>query len=246
MQTVGEILRNERENKGLSVKDVATATSIRALYIEAIEEGNYTVIPGEVYVKGFIRNYANFLELNGPEMVGLYRRQQAPPVTPDAGDAAASTTAAAAVSGAPAATAGSFRWILAGAAVVVIAGAVWWFNSRPDTPLPVPRQSVQNQTPAPNQPGQQPIPAPAATPQSKPIVLSVKYSGDCWTQVVADGKEIYEGIARSGQSLSWEASKNLTIKLGNAGSAEATYNGQPVGKLGDKGEVVVKTFTAKN
>lgn len=236
MQTVGEVLRNEREKRELSVKDVETATSIRALYITAIEEGNYKIVPGEVYLKGFIRNYANYLGLNGPEMVDLYRRQQIPPVA-GAGDAAASATAAA---HAPAAAGGLAKWLLAGAVAAVIAGAAWWVSSQSAAPLPVPPHSEQKEPAAPNQ-----SPLPAVTPQSKPVVLTVKYSGDCWTQVIADGKEIYQGIARNGDSLSWDATQSLTIKLGNAGSVEAAYNGQPIGKLGDKGEVIVKTFTAK-
>ena len=45
---VGDILRREREKQGLSILDVEQETSIRALYLEAIEKGQYDVLPGDV------------------------------------------------------------------------------------------------------------------------------------------------------------------------------------------------------
>lgn len=65
---VGDILRRERERQNLSIKDIEQSTSIRALYIEAIENGNYDKLPGTVYAKGFIKNYGNFLKLNGDDL----------------------------------------------------------------------------------------------------------------------------------------------------------------------------------
>ena len=69
---IGDILRQERERQNLTVKDIEQGTSIRALYIEAIENGDYQTLPGEVYTKGFIRNYANFLKLDADDCVGRY------------------------------------------------------------------------------------------------------------------------------------------------------------------------------
>lgn len=48
---VGEILRREREKQGLSIADVAGETSIRDVYLEAIEKGDYDALPGDVYAK---------------------------------------------------------------------------------------------------------------------------------------------------------------------------------------------------
>ncbi|ETJ28943.1 hypothetical protein Q604_UNBC16509G0001, partial [human gut metagenome] len=44
-------------------------------YLEAIEDGNYDIIPGQVYVKGFIRNYGNYLDLDGDRLVKVYQGQ---------------------------------------------------------------------------------------------------------------------------------------------------------------------------
>ncbi|MBR1646846.1 MAG: helix-turn-helix domain-containing protein [Selenomonadaceae bacterium] len=64
---LGNTLRAERERQNLSVEDIEQGTSIRALYIEAIENGEYDKLPGEVYTRGFIKNYAKFLGLDGDE-----------------------------------------------------------------------------------------------------------------------------------------------------------------------------------
>lgn len=76
MATIGETLRLERQRKGLKVKDAEAALHIRSTYLEALEEDDYELIPGDVYVKGFIRNYATFLGLDGKQMVDHYKIQR--------------------------------------------------------------------------------------------------------------------------------------------------------------------------
>ena len=73
---VGNILQSEREKQGLTIKDIENETSIRALYIESIEKGNQKALPSEVYVKGFIRNYAEFLHLDADALVQQYRTER--------------------------------------------------------------------------------------------------------------------------------------------------------------------------
>lgn len=242
METVGEILRREREKKGLTVKDVENATSIRALYISSIEEGNYSAIPGEVYLKGFIRNYANFLGLNGEEMVNLYRQSHTQ-----------QTIEPAAIKTEVSASAFPVKWLVAGVTGVIIAGAVWWFMAwhQPKSPAPEVKLAPVAPVPSPTVPAQPPqstqtLPVPAGQPPAKikPVVITAKYTDACWTSVTADGKEIYEGTPNAGDSFTWEAERNIVIKLGNAGGVELSHNGQSLGKLGAKGEVIVKSFAA--
>ena len=75
---IGDLLRAERERQNLSIKDVERGTSIRSLYIEAIEKGEYKTLPGEVYTKGFIRNYANFLKLDADAAVKQFNEERHP------------------------------------------------------------------------------------------------------------------------------------------------------------------------
>ncbi|PFM79627.1 helix-turn-helix domain-containing protein [Bacillus sp. AFS077874] len=58
MTELGKYLREAREAKGLSIDDVQELTKIQKRYLEAIEEGNYEILPGQFYVRAFIRQYA--------------------------------------------------------------------------------------------------------------------------------------------------------------------------------------------
>ena len=254
MQTVGEILRSEREKQGLTVKDIETATSIRALYIQAIEEGNYSIAPGEVYLKGFIRNYAAYLGLDSQQMLEIYRQSKNPPAPePEQSEAAdsiktpdrrresrANRNVQEAKSGQSTSTA---KWMGIALGVAIIAGAGWWYAFAAQKPSNPPQQLTPIPAPAPVQPSVSPA-APATPPvKTKPVVITVKITDDCWAQVFADGKEVYEGLLKSGESRTWEADSAIAVKFGNAGAAEFTHNGRNIGKLGAPGEVVTRTFT---
>ena len=72
MDKIGDLLYTERRKKGLEIADVEHATGISGVYLNALEQSRYDVLPGEVYVKGFLRNYANYLGLDGSHLVQLY------------------------------------------------------------------------------------------------------------------------------------------------------------------------------
>jgi cytoskeleton protein RodZ len=76
MESVGQKLRESREQHNFSIEQVARDTHISKQYLEALEEENFTTIPGETYIIGFLRNYAEYLSLNPEEIVTLYKNIQ--------------------------------------------------------------------------------------------------------------------------------------------------------------------------
>ena len=72
MSSIGNILRTERETQGRTLTEVSKAVYIKTNYLSALEEENFAAIPGEVYVKGFIRAYASYLGMDGEELVAQY------------------------------------------------------------------------------------------------------------------------------------------------------------------------------
>ena len=76
MDNVSKMLKEARLAKGLSLEEAEAATSIRKLYLDAVEEGEFDKIPGDVFTKGIIRTYGNFLGLNGPDLVNIYTEQR--------------------------------------------------------------------------------------------------------------------------------------------------------------------------
>lgn len=73
MAEIGIKLRARREELGFTLAYVQAETKIRQKYLEAVENGDDAIIPGEVYAKGFIRAYANFLGFDGLDLMRKYR-----------------------------------------------------------------------------------------------------------------------------------------------------------------------------
>jgi hypothetical protein len=69
---IGHSLREARERQGLGYPEIELATKIRAKYIRALEEENFTSIPGDAYIRGFLRTYAEYLGLDGDVYVDEY------------------------------------------------------------------------------------------------------------------------------------------------------------------------------
>jgi cytoskeleton protein RodZ len=66
MATVAEQLRLAREEQKLTIYQAAETTKIKTEHIRALEAGQYDVFSAPVYIRGFVRNYAKFLKLDGP------------------------------------------------------------------------------------------------------------------------------------------------------------------------------------
>ncbi len=64
MDELGSILRDAREMKGLTLAEVQEQIRINSQYLDALEEGNYHLLPTQVHLRGFLRNYARFLDLD--------------------------------------------------------------------------------------------------------------------------------------------------------------------------------------
>jgi cytoskeletal protein RodZ len=79
-EDLGWRLGRVREERGLSVEQVAGAIHLRRHYVQALEAGKFSDLPGAAYVRGYLRRYAEFLELNVMEMLALYDQlEPAPP-----------------------------------------------------------------------------------------------------------------------------------------------------------------------
>jgi cytoskeleton protein RodZ len=71
---IGEVLRSTRSRLGLDIFTVERETKIRTVYLDALENEDWAVLPGPTYVKGFLRTYATYLGLDADALVDEYRR----------------------------------------------------------------------------------------------------------------------------------------------------------------------------
>lgn len=246
-KTVGAILKEARLAKGISLADAEKGTSIRSRYLQAVENDEYDKTPGEVFLKGIIRNYGNFLGLNGPELVNEYK-------------ASAAGMAAEAVrsqgirevdkvrlniqlkekrdigSGT-----GRFempklpmKQCLAGLAAVAVLAAGYFaipatINYFKNMPKEEAKQTEQVKPEAK---------APAVLDK---VTVDLEAEGDCWLEASADGKELFAGILHAKESKHFEAKDKLIVKYGNIGVVRIKVNGEAVDLKGEHG-VAVKTY----
>lgn len=259
---VGYTLRQERERQNLTIEDIEQGTSIRVLYIEAIENGEYDKLPGTVYTKGFIKNYAKFLGLDADAMVKEFmgdvaelsgankipaaeetpaqipeKKPEPQPVKQEKKNFGYSIEEKSRSSG-----------ILIIAAVVliaVLAGGIWsWLSGSDGEVAKVDTPTEQTQPATPEEPADNPVPVANANPApADGVVIQARFNDACWMLVTVDGAVVLEGVVDGGQTLSWEGKENINFRLGNAGAVEFFQNGQSLGVFGGVGDVVDKTFT---
>lgn len=74
MKTVGEIIHSERVNRNLSLEQLSHLTKIDIKYLEAIEKNDFSTLPSETFIKGFIRNISLRIDKNPDELVAIFRR----------------------------------------------------------------------------------------------------------------------------------------------------------------------------
>ncbi len=245
---IGKALKAAREARGLSLNDVEADIKIRHKYLEALENEDYRVLPGKVYVKGFLRNYARYLGLNSDEIIAMYINEHAveEELEPDVTEAAP-------------AKGGNGKRLALGlllAGIILAVGVFAIIPSLQEKEQVNKRPSGQQenyigdkeQTPAPegnkeNLSGEPNIPAPSPEVEGVNLTLNVTEKPS-WMQVVVDGQTQFTGEVAPGQSKSFRGQERIWIKLGNAGDVEVQFNGKNIGVLGQRGDVVDKEFKA--
>jgi cytoskeletal protein RodZ len=75
LSELADVLRKARQEKGMSLVDIQEATKIQRRYLEAIESGNFAVLPGHFYVRAFIKSYAEAVGLDAEELMNQYKSE---------------------------------------------------------------------------------------------------------------------------------------------------------------------------
>jgi cytoskeleton protein RodZ len=76
MTDFGQRIRRERESRGVSLREMSEATKIAKRYLEALERNDFDALPGGVFVRGYIRNYAEHLGLDPEPLLEEYQRER--------------------------------------------------------------------------------------------------------------------------------------------------------------------------
>lgn len=289
MGELGQLLREARERKRVSLEEVEQVTRIRQKFLTALEEEDFAALPAETYVKGFLRTYAKYLELDPQEVMALYegRGVKDKATLPKPGFFQPLNISMVAP-----------HWLTAdlviGILLIVVllafgSWAVWhylppvfkaqWLS--PQTiPIPSPSATISIVLPTATStapPTTTPTPAPTQTPIATPTALPVvptstptrvptptsvpTYTSTprvsagievelriveyAWLRVIVDGEQVFVGSLEAGTTQIWRGEKSIAIRCGNAGGVEAIVNGEPLGLLGERGQVVDMEWLAE-
>jgi transcriptional regulator with XRE-family HTH domain len=203
---VGEFLRRERELRHISLDDVAERTKISRRYLEAIEEGEYDRLPGETFVRGFIRSYAQSVGLDPADTLLMYHQSRMAHEIPSLRTARTSQVK-------HAWNERSLLWLLV--AGVVIVGGVF--------------VSIVGFLEGPSLLGliSSPRPDAANTPAGgAPLVLTAIADSDTWLRVTIDEQEPQDMLLRAGQSTRWIGRDRFVLSIGNARATRLRLNGR--------------------
>ncbi len=236
--TPGNVLRPERENQNLSLKDIAQKLKINVEYLKAIEDDNYSLLPAEVFTKAYLRIYAETLGLDSKHILTLYKNRQGE--EPVIAAAAPGKTIDFAALKQRFITA--FPWrpsmVLPFIAVLVIVAMVFMLreDKKPAVTKTVPEvtQALPEETQA------LPVVEREQSGHTPPEELQLKIIADeiTWVSVSADNGTPREWLLRAGESVTVQAFEQFALKIGNAGGTMLLLNGKDVGSLGPHGKVV--------
>jgi cytoskeleton protein RodZ len=273
MTFIGERLRRERLQKRLSLEKISLETKIGVRLLEAIEAEQFEKLPGGVFRRSFVLQYARALGVDPDEIAGeLQQLSQFDevPATPAPQMHAAGEDREGFgfqlrgdLSGVGRSTLGS---LIAAIGVMLACALIysWWQTPREAHNSKVaiastepPKQTAPAQAPAvvPPEPAPAPDPVPVAVPAQPPpavvaaaasnAALRVGLSADekTWISISSDGKNVFSNSLEPHETKLVEASAKVRLLVGNAGGVEISLNGKPIGPIGPRGQVRIVELT---
>ncbi len=244
---LGKKLRQVREQKMMSLEQVAAKTLIQPRILNAIEQGKLEQLPEPVYTHGFIRRYAEALDLNGAEFASAF------PAKPGMQRRSANRKQLPASPLRPIHLYVLYVVLIAAAA----SGLSYLTNRATSIPQPLPQSeatppaSTSTKASPPNAssatgPEKSLAPTQKAPGPNQPVNVGVTLQQDSWMEVIVDGKRQFEGVLPRGTKRSWTAKENLTVRAGNAGGVLVTYSDVQAKPMGANGAVEELTIRAKD
>jgi cytoskeletal protein RodZ len=229
MGSFGEKLRRERDLRGISLREIAERTKISVRFLQALEEDRIDVLPGGLFPRAFVKQYALFLGLDVEKTVADFVAAH--------GDAPPELKMAALPARRMPLSLGQIFL-----AVVALLAVVLTFRRGGEAQRARPEPSPTAIAAAPavlptDRVYPSPATAPASTTSSDGLVLTMTAQQDCWVEVRADGETVVNRVLAEGESQTFEAQGEIVLSVGNAGGLSLRVNDRPARPLGRSGEV---------
>ena len=256
-RTVGARLREAREKRGVSLRQIANSTRISVMSLEALERSDLSRLPGGIFTRAFIRAYAQEVGLDPDRMIQDFIAELPP-------EAATATAHPAAIEDGEKldsdrkAVATALRLALVSLPII---GLVIYYGTHgtPAAPARTAAPVGDSHPPAAHAPAgterpAEPVapapgpaaPVPAAAPQTSGISMEIAPTATCWVSVNTDGEQVFSGLMNAGDKRIVTAKEQIALNVGDAGVFVYTLNGRPGKSLGAPGKVVSTRITLAN
>lgn len=252
--SIGAKLQQQRVSQGATIDEVAGLTRIPARFLDAIEKDDFTQLPGLVFTRNFVRQYAVSLKLDPePLLAELPRIDESqaqlpdPPAHPRSFEFVSVREHRS--------IAASMLWVILATGAGIAAYTHFRYSDRLQTSTrrvrPPARPPVLATAPAAAEPPPQPPVSdrPAASGQAAasgeaPVNVTISASAPDWLQISADGKIVFTGTLQPDETKEFSAAGKIKVLSGNAGSTRILLNGRAVNPIGPAGQVRTVTLTA--
>lgn len=258
MSDFGSSFRNARESRGWTLEQIAGETRIGTRFLEAIENETFSVLPGGIFSRGFVRAYADKLGLDVERSVAEFERlsnYREPPLME--GLRVSSTPEPGKINRA--------IYPLALVALLLVISVFYLVTRSSNTAVavtiapptltpPAPISEPATPTPAPEPPPATTTAVAATTPTASAVkealALVIEATERTWIKVLTDGTPAVAGeILEPGMVRRFTAQNSITLSIGNAGGLILKINDQemrPLGKSGQVRFVVIKPENVKD
>jgi cytoskeleton protein RodZ len=235
----GERLKREREMRGVSLEEISAATRISTRFLAALENDRWDELPGGIFNRGFIRAVARFLGLDEEALVAEYA-------------VATNDRPAFAVTAKPPAKTLRAVWpavVIATVAVLAVAAGLIYRHYRNP---PVARTHTAAALAAaaalgPPAGTATASPAgPATVPAAPPMKLQVEVGRATRLTVTADGKTVFDGEVKPGESRAFEAHVEFRVSADDSSAVLLKLNGHTLPPLGPPEQTGSATFTRED
>jgi cytoskeletal protein RodZ len=247
LTSFGLYLQTARIDKKLSIEALSAEIRIRTEVLKQLEAEEYEHLPNVVFVKGFIRSYAQAVGADVEEALKRYDAHRALRAGPPDRKASRATLP----------DRFWLRLVAAVGAVLLMAGMTLYLYTRLTAPpalpekrpaLPVEEKATSQNKPlaaqatAPSTPvnrDQETMNAPKeATAADAQYTLDIKAVEETWLKIIVDDQNAQELTLKTGETAQVKATALFNLLIGNAGGVELKLNGAPVSVSGKSGQVV--------
>ena len=259
METLGSLLKNEREKQQKTLEEISNKTKISKSILKAIEEDRHDLLPSLSYVKGFLKLYARELDLDPEEVIKLYfkkikeeknkkseKERKHPFLIKKTGYITTCIILFICLVSYCIYEYGLFDKVFTGRHFVPETTTTTIYQPPKETskkdvmPENGIEEDLQSTTSAPVSSFDD-FKA-GAIKQDEHFTLRFVARGLTWIKIIADDKKTFDIMLRAGETYVITAEKSMKVRIGNAGGLSLFYNDIPLGSPGEEGKPVNLDF----